>query len=284
MGLWDFFRKRSLSVDWEFTTRGVIWTLFPHEDRLLVGEERNLAAKEVSFFCLDRMTGSPLWKDVTLDEKWWIGIEAAYGDTVFLHEYASPDMPEHKKIIAINTRNGSPRWIDDQLSFIDAHDGFVYGRKNLFEDDKVYQLNITDGGLVRIIDATRDPLPPVTEPASRVRPEYPSHAQSAEEFPSRWKLIVRRLTTGREGLSGYEYIEHANHLLMSWYERPARPGDPTMRLLFRIADATGTVRYADTVGENAAAVIPDTFFLVGNRIFYIKERTHLRSINLGTEE
>lgn len=222
---------------------------------------------------------------MTLTENWWIGIEGACGNTVFLHEYASPDMPEHKKIIAIDALTGSCRWIEEQLSFVTAHGMSVYGKKNLFEDEYLYELNIADGSLVRKIDSARNPVPPDPMPSSHAQPEYPRYAETTAELPPYWKTLVEQAGVGTNGVIGLEYLDHQTFVVLSWYERQSRnPGDMSMRLLLKILGEDGSVRYTDTIEENAVAIIPETFCMTGDRLMYIKERTSLRSVNLGTEE
>lgn len=282
MGLLSFLRKRSLPVEWDYQAKGIIWRLLPSENGLFIGEDRSPDRKDVSFFCLQQATGTPLWKDVMLREKWWIGLEAIYGQTVFLHEYTTPDMPEHKKIIAVDLQTGKSRWVNEELTFLFARDRFVYGKKNLFDSDKVYELDIEEGNLMREID--RDMIPGLDKTESQTGPqiEFPRPAGINAVTPEYLKLLFQQLGIRYDDITGIEYLEHNDVVVVGSYELADRqPGETTLRHNLWIAGRErGDIRFSDCLSERAAVAIPELFFRIGDRIHYIKEKRNLRSLHL----
>src|SRR5713101_5946050 len=103
-------KTNEIRVAWQYTTGGKLWRLYPSASGRIVVEDRDVERKKVSFTCLDQMTGRVLWTDLQFAEKWWITIDSIYHDVLFLHEYATPDMPEHKKIHAVDVESGRLSW------------------------------------------------------------------------------------------------------------------------------------------------------------------------------
>src|SRR5689334_20968235 len=101
MSVLKLFKSRRRKVEWSYSTKGYLWRLVPSENGLFVIEDRDVESRKVTFACLDRQTGTVLWQGLALSEQWWITVDRIHNDLLFLHEYASPDMPEQKKIYAI---------------------------------------------------------------------------------------------------------------------------------------------------------------------------------------
>lgn len=103
---------------WTYAARGVLWRVEAGAPEFLVGEDRLLEAKEVSYFCLDRATGRPRWEGLVPAGGWWSGIEAVTGSVVLFHGYASPDMPLHRGLSAVECDSGKIRWSHPQARFL----------------------------------------------------------------------------------------------------------------------------------------------------------------------
>src|SRR3989304_2231091 len=113
MKLFSLFKAGKIRPAWQYKTDGQLWRILFSESARIVGEDRNEEKKEVTFFCLDEMSGEVLWNRVRLKEHWWIGIETLYDGIVYLHEYVKPDLPQHHKIIALDLESGERPWRDD---------------------------------------------------------------------------------------------------------------------------------------------------------------------------
>lgn len=128
----DVFRPPPIRTAWEYAVQGSVWRLVPAPGGRVVGEDRDTAAKAASFFCIDLGTGRPLWERVTFDEPWWLGIEAVHRETVVLHRFAKPDMPEHKGVIVLDAGTGTVLWEDREAHLLlAAGDSLFTGRPTL---------------------------------------------------------------------------------------------------------------------------------------------------------
>ena len=134
------FKKLFSFSDWN-----QIWRLMISNSDKLIIETRNTNEKEVFFNCIDLFKGKKIFKGLQLDEKFWIGIESIYKDIVYFHEFAKPNMPEHKKIIAFDLNKKEVIWKNDELTFLSVIDNKIYCFRNKFEGQHIYSLDYMTG-------------------------------------------------------------------------------------------------------------------------------------------
>ncbi len=108
------WKSKKLEPAWEYKTKGILWRLLPSRDGYIVLEDRDVETKTVSFACIRASSGEICWDDVQFDERWWVNVEAIHEDVVLFHEYATPDMPDHKKITVVDLNNGRTLWSNDE--------------------------------------------------------------------------------------------------------------------------------------------------------------------------
>jgi hypothetical protein len=104
------FRPRGGKSGWEYTARGFLWRVCPAPGARLIGEERDIERKQVSYFCLSLSSGAPLWNDRNFGESWWIGIDIVFHDVLVLHRFTSPDIPEPMGITVVDLETGDVMW------------------------------------------------------------------------------------------------------------------------------------------------------------------------------
>ena len=85
---------------YSFKDKRQIWRLLITDTDLLIIETRSVESREVYFNCIDIHSGKKKFNNIQMEEKSWIGIEMIYKDIIFFHQYAKPDMPEHRRILA----------------------------------------------------------------------------------------------------------------------------------------------------------------------------------------
>jgi outer membrane protein assembly factor BamB len=123
----SFLRSgRTLHKTWTYSAGSYIWRVLPTSEGLFIGEERDPAARKASFFCLDAANGKVLWHHIPLGDGWWTGFAAAAQGVLLLHGYASPDLPQHLKIFAVDVRTGTPLWSNGSVTFAGVHRNEVH--------------------------------------------------------------------------------------------------------------------------------------------------------------
>ncbi len=275
-------RKRR-STAWEYAVDGVLWRLLPAAEGFLLGEDRDLEQKTVSFFCLDDTTGSFRWKGLAFPEKWWISMEVLHRNVLILHEYAAPDMPDHKKLYAVDVSTGAALWSNDEAKFLFAHGEHIYAARETFEERIFTEIRLVDGVAVREIGAPE--LHELQrslgrEPAGRV--VFPSIVRPGESVDPGLSeaLSALRKNDAEETLT--EYIETGSSIVAAWCSAspPAAP-ERSFRQRIGVYDRTRRrVEFEDEMNAKLSMPIPDMFFCKGSFAYYIKEKRTLCAVHL----
>ena len=282
MNLFSILRSKKLVPSWEYKTRGVVWRLLPAPGGFLVGEDRDHASRSVTFFCLEEKTGNVRWKDVGFKEPWWIGIETIHKNIVLLHEFARPDLPEHKKIIAVDIDSARKLWRNEELKFLFAHEECVYASKEMFETSLVFELDLLTGAVLREF---RDQL----EYIHVLRDTAASKQNNDVEFPHPTpgqndldKRISRHIPSDK--LRGeVEILEKDAYAVVGYYENTSpSPFEQELDQHLKVVDTdSGSLLFSDILAQKAKTPVPDLFFARGDFLFYIKNKNLLRAVKLS---
>ncbi|MBI1804414.1 MAG: DUF4905 domain-containing protein [Ignavibacteriae bacterium] len=283
MGWFTTFKGKRLEPVWEFAASGIIWRLLPSPAGYFVGEERDVNNKSVSFFCLEQESGTVRWRGRGVGQQWWVSLDSIHERTVFLHEYATPDMPDQKKIYALDLDTGDVRWTSDELRFLFAYEASIYASKDGFEGRQFFELDLAKGKVIREIDASylnvlRENIGPRREHVDFPRVLDQPTGQGNEL----WKA-VEKIVPGEKQLGLVEYLERNDSVALSIYENTS---DVPTQQSFRqhlgiVGKEKGDERFKDILVEHATTPVPDTFFAVKDFIYYIKEKNRLRAIDLS---
>src|ERR1051326_3265380 len=277
--------KRKRAIAWEYQAQGLIWRLLPSPEGSFVGEERDAESKSVSFFCVDRESGKVRWNGVQLREKWWVSIEAVHPDVVLLHEYAAPDLPDHKKIYALEISSGSLRWTNDELKFLFTRDDRVYASRDLYDSRIFFELDIHTGAVIRQIDpASLNVLGEMGASRGMEEVEFPNVFGSSAGISDPVRRTIERATRSAKRIDLIEYIEKEGVLAIGYYDNVSE--DPVgqsfhQRLVITGQDERGLL-FEDDLSTSGSAPVPDTFFSMGKFLYYIKDKRVLRAINLSS--
>lgn len=285
MALLSFLHPGKLSPRWQYDVSGVVWRLFPTGSGYLVGEERELAGKTARFFCLDQMTGSVRWEKVTFVERWWIGIEAVHGTTVLIHGFAAPDLPEHKSITAIDLLSGAMLWSNADAKYLGVRDESVYAALDSLEGRRIVELDLRTGTVRRagdvmeiLKDVNAGAMPPVKD-----SPEFPVAMDYAAAIST--YSAVRQYCEGKNIIGAVEILDHDNHVLIfNCHEKVVarNASDVRLRNVLQVVDrGSGKVLFGDVVNSSAAAIVPDSFFVQHNMLYYIRDRHRLTAVPLA---
>jgi len=283
MKLFDRFTGASLKPSWEFKTDGLVWRLVPAPGGLLLGEERDIERKSVSFFALDQTTGSPLWQKVTFNEQqWWIGIEAVCDGVVLLHTFASPDLPGHRGITAVDIRLGQALWSSPELAFFALRGTSLYVTRA--ERPLLLNVDLHSGQLKRELQpGEKIPPAPEGEFAGGVVFPFPVDLRSEQ---SDLAASLRR-SIREESLAGpVEVVENGPFVVCSCHEQmeTSAEGRPQFHNVLRIVDqGSGRVIFAVTLNPAVTTIVPESFFVRENFLVYVKDRRTITAVRLRAE-
>ncbi len=285
MAWWRTWPKKKLKHVWEFGTQGVLWRLLASRNGLFVGEDRDVDAKSVSFFCLDRISGNVLWKNIHFDERWWIGMEAVHDDVLFLHEYATPDLPEHKNIYAVSLATGSTKWINTTLTFLFAYKGYVYASQDSFDHRKFFELDVQTGAVTReveveYVNALRDiAFSNAVEQIELPRPENTLRADEINVLRA-----IEKVRFGAKRIGQIEYLDKNPFVILGYYDNVSK--NPTSEVfnqhLVVFEGGQSQVVLQEMIATGLATSLPGTFFCIEDYLYYIRDKKVLTSINCST--
>lgn len=282
----SLFRSKRLEPAWRYSANGVLWRILFSTTGKIVGEVRKEEEKEASFFCLDEQTGSILWEGLTLEEPWWVGIDGIHGDTAFLHEFEKPDLPEHKKIRAVDLVTGKELWRNDDLTFWFAFRKRVYAYKNRFDRRAGYVLDASSGELMETHEEGVESLSLVRSLAQQEGEQeglrFPQVYDAVSE-ETHVNSLIHAATKNRLVSGNIEYLKAGEYLFMN-YHAPGRSSDadkPMLENRLHVFEfPAGNPVFSDILADKATAPAPDSFFVKEDRLFFVKDKHILTAIRL----
>jgi len=278
MKLFSLFSS-SLKPSWSYSVSHTLWRIVFSQNNLIIGEERNTDEKLTSFFCLDAKTGKFLWSNRTFNEKWWIGIEGVTNDCLYLHGFKKPDMPEHQGIIAVNIVTGTELWQNKQCTFLTVQEPFVYGFRDLFERRLYYKLNKQNGEIIEELESLPDDVEQ-NKQMEKITFQFPVGLE--ERNGELWNAFQRVALVHEENIKSVEFADAGKFLVFNIHLSLQDDETGTMKNLLYIIDKTAKKKvYFDVLNESTPYPAPDSFFLDGQTVYYIKERKTLVSLELS---
>jgi len=257
---------------WDFKASSSIWRILPAGEDYIVGEVRDREKKSVSFFSVRLEDGRRCWEGNVLTERWWAGIEAVHGSTLFLHEYPVPSMPDHRKVFAVDIPTGKLLWKNEDLAFSFATDDGVYGSRDFFDRRAYYKLDTATG------EAGEEVAPEVIDRLMSLKPvEWGDHIEFPRADEGLPAAVGGHPALSAELLPG-ESLRRGDVSVLTCYDRVPGSAPAVREHLFIVAG--GDVLFHDLVCDGLAGPVPGTFFRHRDRILYIKNRTLLRSLSI----
>jgi hypothetical protein len=250
-----------------------IWRIIPGSPGKLVIEERDPDTREVFFSCIDLNSGNVLLDNLQFDEKFWVGVEDVYKDVIFFHKYQKPDLPGHADIIAYDINKKEELWRSEKYLFSLVYDNKLYCFRNFFEGKKYYQLDYLTGELLSELDDDFSQI-------GHLKSLRENEVYKGYQFPDVYNSSVKEIDSIIEGLKSEELISGkidyfiSGQLLLISYHTILDDGK--LRNNFRALDINSKmVIFEETLNKEITNYIPDSFFLINNLVFLLKEKETL---------
>jgi hypothetical protein len=231
------------------------------------------------------LTGKVLWMDLHLDEMWWVGIEAVQKNVILLHAFAKPDMPEHKGIRAFDALSGVQLWRNDDVAYWFGHGDRVIAYRDFFERRVGYEIDLESGVLLKTHDGSLEELHQLRRTAAEEQsvPEVTLPEVFVEEKADPALVaLVKKETKGKELSGRIEYIRQNDILVFNVHVQSRHnTSDPKLEnnlVVYRLPNKKRI--FADVIGRNLAGFGPDSFFVRGPLVLFIKEQRTLTALRL----
>ena len=260
---------------YSFTNNRQIWRLIPTDSGKIIIEDRDKEQKEVFFSCLNITSGEVFFKGLQLQDKFWTGIETVYNDIIFFHNFLKPGLPIHNGIIAFDIKSKNILWKTDDYNYLFIKDDLVYVYKNKFEGKEFAALNyktgIKSGDLGN--DAKRINILREEELNKKNFEEYlfPKTFDASSEYSFIDK--VNELKTQKTIAGEINYIEEKNLLFLNFHE--ILPGGNFRNIIRIIEIESKKVILEEILDRETKLLIPESFFIIHDLMFLIKEKTKL---------
>ena len=280
--LLSFFSNRKLRSSWSYSPQGHLWRLLFGTGRV-VGEVRDHERKQVSFFCLREDSGTPLWEHRTMKEPWWTGIEAVHRDSLILHGFEKPDLPEHRRIFVLDLETGRDRWMNDDLTFWFAYQDRVYAHRTLFEKRVGYVLSLDSGEILETHDNGIEELFGVRQLARREEqadgflfPNVFEDSRGVSKAESRMLKQLKHKTV----VGNVEVLQKEPFFLYSYHVGVTEQG--LDQHLVVLDEQKGGELFSEVLARNVPAPVPDSFFVKDSVAYFVKDQNMLVALPLPT--
>ncbi len=245
---------------------GTIWNIVAHPERaMLIIEARDEESKTVRFSAYDIGSDAFLWKDLEMEEKWWVNVSAVAGDVVLFTIYVDGQNPDRKSVVALDLITRNMLWWRNNFAFSAVSDNIVQGADTQ-AGMKFLALDVRTGEPLEF----RGELPGKENFLLRRPLQY---LQESGHFETVAQFLKMKL--GVQAISAIEYLEAGGFVVMSFY---ADKGSLANYLF--VVDQTGTMCLSEKIGEQLKGIGLDTFFLFAGYLIFVKNKRELVSYKL----
>lgn len=276
--------RAGLAPAWSHTVEGVIWRIAPAEAGLLVGETRNLERKTASFFCLDCRTGAALWEGVVLSEGWWVGIEAVFDGVLFVHGFASPELPAHRGITALDLHTGSTLWRSDDMEFVGVRPESVLAVRGRFSQRELLELDPHTGAVRRAQRSDEETIELLRRCEDRSRGLDVLLPVPLGEDASSHRVRDHLRAHGKPlgAAESVEWVAHEAGDVVIVHERAAGGEEVFLNAVLTVLEPrTGRLLYRATIASGLRRPVPDVCFVWNGMLYFLRERASLVALALA---
>lgn len=287
----NIFKSNKFKDKFIFKQNGNIWRFYFNNDFIIAGETRNLESKEFTLYSLNYKSKEIYFKDLSPKVGWWCNICGMNDKHFYMSRYKKPDLPIEKGIIALDLKNGSVLWENEDLKFFFNDDDNVYGIKELFETKKIYKLDCISGDVIEEISGLdgiqyleREKM--ILSDLLYKDCKYTENLSiDLETKQKSFKKHIDNIIFKNKIIGNFEYSEYDNLILYNYhFQKGINIKDRSSVILGNILEiydkSDEKVVYKDVINESVPAPAPDSFFIKGNYLIYVKNKNELIIINL----
>ncbi|NOX19213.1 MAG: DUF4905 domain-containing protein [Chlorobi bacterium] len=263
-----------LKKKYSYKNKNQIWRLhITDSDKLLLEtRETETERREVFFNLIDIHSGKTIFADVQFEEKSWIGVEAIYKDVLFLHHFAKPDMPGHKKIFAYDLAGQKLLWQNDEFVFQLVCDDKLYAAFPSMTGIKYIALNYRTGERVDEKILSEEEMNKIAAESEKDYSPYkfPETYHPLYDIDESVKSIIEEQTRNYEIVGNVEFIDFPDALTMNFHFK--KSNGKLKNLFLTIDKKKNKVILKETLNDDVNAYAPDSFFVYKNLLLLLKNR------------
>jgi hypothetical protein len=250
--------------DTEFS--GVVWNLLAHPtDHILFVETRDESEKQVRFSAFDLENQYFLWREISLEEKWWISLAGASGSFVLFTMYNEVQNPDRKSLIALDLSTARIAWWRNNFALSEVKDTTVYGTDTALGTNFL-ALNLKDGqplNIQAVYDREENFL--LQKPLQ--------YAKGSDYFNTVALFLKQRFNLAASEI--IEYMEIGDFIIISCYSE-----EKNLANFLIVITNDGKVVLNEKIGEQLKGIGIDTFFILSGYLIFVKNKRALVSYKL----
>ena len=278
MKLLDRLRRERCVLIWQYKAESLIWRLLSTGTHKIIGESRDLEKKSTGYFCIDDSSGKVVWENVRFEEAWWIGIEGVTEDVLILHLFASPDLPVHRGIIAVDLHTGKNLWTHRDLTVVRIGRDSLVASRSLMGGEELIAVDPATGGILGGVNEGSGERQGSSDADDGLR--MPEPLADASALPRGVKLVVEKHARKENGHAPAELLEFGDLMVLHYCEGVT--GGTAVRNVVKVLQKeSGVELYRDTMDSGASGFVPDAFLVRDGMLYYVRERTELLAVSLG---
>ncbi len=254
-----------------------VWRILISPTGNLIIETRDTEKKEAYFSCYNLESGKKVFKSHQLAEKYWIGIEDLYKDTILFHRFAKPDLPGHKSIIAFDVNSKQIAWENNDYSFLFLYDDIIYCYTQKFEGRLFYTIDPVTGN---IIDELGDDALAINKLKYKTDDArdfsdyvFPQISTETDNSGFDLKTIIREEEESVELAGEVEYVIINELLLVNFHHKISTELLENKFFVYNIA-MRKTVK-SEILNSAVNSYVPDSFFVYQNFLILLKEKSEV---------
>ncbi len=263
-----------LKKKYSYKNKNQIWRLhITDDDKLLIEtRETETERREVFFHLVDIHSGRKIFSDVQFEEKSWIGVEAIYKDVLFLHHFAKPDMPGHKKIFAFDLTEQKLLWQNEEFVFQTVHNDKLYAAFPSMTGIKYVALDYRTGEPVNEKILSEDEMNKIAAESEKDYSLYkfPETYHPLYNIDEPVKSIIEEQTRDFDIVGNVEFIDLPDALMMNFHFK--KNNGKLKNLFLAIDKKKNKVILKETLNDEVNAFVPDSFFVYKNLLLLLKNR------------
>jgi len=253
---------KTLEFRFTYTFHRIIWNTLAdgHRQRLFL-ETRDVKEKKVSFSALNLQNYEWLWKDVQLEETWWISLAAIAGDMLLYTVYTDTGNPDKKSLLGYDAVKNELSWWYNGFSLSGANSLYVKGIDARFPAKEI------------ILDAF----------TGRQLPHVDFHLEDSQNFPlirpfqyeegTAYFDTVKHFLQSRLGIvpmTTIDYLEYEGLIIVSVFVN-----ESDLANYLYVFGSGGEMLFHEKLGENLKGVGLDTFFIYSDHLIFVKNKNEL---------
>lgn len=251
-----------------------VWRVRPdHPAGFLALEIRDGDRLQTEFTGIDIVTGKLLGPSFRAAESWWVGLEDAHNQRIYLHGFADRRVGAHRGITAVNLATRQVVWQREEVAF------YSFG-----PDEVIIARAATGDDFVLLDGQNGDILEPVVAPATAhewaaafarqraTQEQHPVHYPAgSEHFVLLSQFISAR--AGRQPIGAIDYLETTLFFGLAYYVAAA--DNKVKNILAVYAAQDGALWHEVVLTEAGPGISPGTFFLMRETMLFVQERNTL---------